>query len=273
MKRVTRLLLACLLLLGAVQASSMTTIQLRNRPADEVIPIVEPMLGAGDAISGHGYKIFLRASPQTQDEVREMIDAIDIAARMLQISVFQGSRQELDSLTLGGSLAIESGDANIRIGSESPDGAGSINYENGSVSASGSAQGTRLRRSSSPVHRLNVAEGNRGFIQAGAQRPYYGGDGSTVFQDVTTGFYVLPRVNGGRVTLQVSPFKKNLASSRGGTIETQSADTVISGRLGEWLPIGGIDEQSSRSSSAIGRSGSSDSQRSDRIWIKAELVR
>ena len=48
-----------LLLASAVQAdSSMTTLQLHNRPAEEIIPIVKPMLGDGRGDHGPGLQAF-----------------------------------------------------------------------------------------------------------------------------------------------------------------------------------------------------------------------
>ena len=74
-----------LLLASLVQADSITTIQLQNRPAEEVIPIVKPMLGADDAISGQGCKIFLRSSPETLARVRDMVEVLDTPAKILQV--------------------------------------------------------------------------------------------------------------------------------------------------------------------------------------------
>ena len=88
-------LLVLMLLASVVQAASITTIQLHNRPAVEIIPIVKPMLGANEVITGSGYKLFLRASPQSLEQVRDIIDALDAAAKILQVSVFQGSERDL----------------------------------------------------------------------------------------------------------------------------------------------------------------------------------
>jgi hypothetical protein len=98
MLRFYRFYLACpfllyLLLASTLHAASLTTIQLQNRPAEEIIPIVEPMLGAGEVITGQGFKIFLRASEETVDQVQQIVSAIDIASKVLQISVFQGSKR------------------------------------------------------------------------------------------------------------------------------------------------------------------------------------
>jgi len=241
-------LFALLLLISPAQADVVTTLQLHSRLAVEVIPIIEPMLAAGDKISGHGFKIFLRSSEQTLIRVQDMIEAIDIASKVLQISVRQGGSRELRSLGISGGISVGTDDASANI----------------------SAAATQQHQQGSPVHRLRVTEGTEGFIETGNQIALF--SGGTEFKKVTTGFYVLPRVHGDNVTLQVSPFKNSKSSTSGGSINTQQANTTISGRLGEWLLIGGVTEQVKRSQSGTSGYSSTQSSSDESIWIKAELI-
>ena len=272
MKRIC-MLLALMLLASAAQAASITTIQLNNRPAEEVIPIIKPMLDAGEVVTGSGYKLFLRASPQSLEQVRDIIDALDTAAKMLQVSVFQGSEQDLETRSVSGNLQIDNGNISVGIGNNNKNkSAGGISYNSGNLSGDINASTTHQRQTSNPVHQLRVSEGTEGFIQTGKQIPYLTGYSSTEYKDVTTGFYVLPRIRGDMVTLQISPFKNSLTKTGKGSIETQSARTTITGRIGEWLPLGGVTEQSKRSQSSIGSSSSSKSQSQHSIWIRADLI-
>ena len=273
MKRIC-MLLALMLMTSAAQAASITTIQLNNRLAAEIIPIIKPMLDAGEVITGSGYKLFLRASPQSLEQIRDIVDALDTAAKMLQVSVFQGSEQELETRRVSGNLQIDNGNTSVGIGnSNKNNSAGSISYNSGNVSGDIIAATRHQHQSSNPVHQLRVSEGTEGFIQTGKQIPYLTGYRNTEYKDVTTGFYVLPRVRGDMVTLQISPFKNSLAKAGIGSIDTQSARTTITGRIGEWLPVGGVTEQSKRSQSSIGSSSSTKSQSQQSIWIKADLIR
>ena len=258
--RLVYLLPALLFLLTSVQAQSITTIQLRNRPAAEIIPVVEPMLGDGDAVSGQGFKIFLRASPQTLAEIREMIDALDVAAKMLQISVFQGSTRGLAELGFGGDIRIDNGGARVRIEST----------------------GTRKRLEDNPIHQVRVSEGKEAYIETGAQIPYFSGarwiapeglTGGIEYNRVVTGFYVQPRIHadGGSVTLRISPFKQS--PGNGGGIATQAAHTTITGPIGEWLLLGGVSEQLQRAQSDGDTRISTRSRGNQSIWIKADLLR
>jgi len=271
-RRLCGLLTLSLLMLSAVQAASITTIQLQNRPAEEVIPIVKPLLGPGEVITASGFKLFLRASPASVEQVREIVDALDIAAKMLQIYVFQGSEKDLKTVAINGNLRIDSGNASVGVGSSGKQGAGNITYNSGKVSGDINANSSQTSQSSSPVHQLRVTEGTEGFIQTGNQVAYSSYNNGTEYKDVTTGFYVLPRIRGAGVTLKVRPFKNSQSNTRADSIETQSANTTISGRLGEWLPLGGVTEQFKRSQSGIGSSSSSEGSNRSSIWIRADLI-
>ena len=250
MPRIYLLSALALLVVSTVHAASIATIQLRNRPAAEVIPIVEPLLEPGDGISGQGFKIFLRAAPQTVEQVREVIDSLDTAAKTLMISVFQGSKRDLSKSAFSGRIQIE----------------------NGKVGADIAAGENRLSQESGPVHRLRVTEGSEGYIETGSRLPLFSGAGAQGYANATTGFYVLPRLHGDDVTLQISPFRNSLNRSGGGSIETLQADTTITGRLGEWLPLGGVTERTDRSQSDGVSQRSTRSNNEDSIWIRADLI-
>lgn len=280
-------LLLCLLTLLAspAQADSINTIQLQNRPAEEVIPIIKPMLGPNDSLTGQGFKLFLRSSPETLAQVKEMISSLDVAAQMLQISVFQGNDRDLRALSISGNVQVESGDANVSIGTrrnqDKKQGGGDVSYSTRNASAGASTISTRGRLRDNPIHQLRVTEGTEGYIETGEQIPYFSGAnwigpgavvGGVDYKDVTTGFYVLPRIHGDKVTMHVSPFKQSQSKTRGGDINTQSAKTTITGRMGEWLPIGGTTEQTQRSQSSTGSYTSTQSRNNESIWIKADPV-
>ncbi|MGI9237421.1 MAG: hypothetical protein ACR2QZ_08485 [Woeseiaceae bacterium] len=283
MKRLSKLL-GLVLLVSTVQADSLSTIQLQNRPAEEVIPIVTPMLGPNDAISGQGFKIFLRSSPATLARVRSMIDVLDTPAKILHVSVFQGSSQDLGAFGVDTNIQVEGGDASVEIGNERDndrDPGGTISY--GTTSGSASVSGTRTQKSlrDNPIHMVRVMEGTEAYIETGERIPYFSGPawhgrrvfaGAVEYEDAVTGFYVLPRVRGDNVILDVSPFKSSQSNMGGDAIDTQSATTTITGRVGEWLLIGGVSEQLERSQSTIGTTIATQSRADTGVWIKADLV-
>jgi type II secretory pathway component GspD/PulD (secretin) len=77
------------------------------------------------------------------------------------------------------------------------------------------------------------------------------------YRDVGSGFYVLPRIHGDIATLEITTQNDALSSdqsqSSGGApiMRTQNSTTVISGRLGEWIAVGGVVRQGSSDNSSI----------------------
>ena len=276
------LLLASLLLVSTVRADSVSVVQLQHRPAAEVVPVIAPMLGPNDAISGEGFKIFVRASAEGQQRVRSLVERLDTPARVLQVSVFQGSEHVLRELALRANVQIQRGDTTIDVGSgNEADGGGRIIYSTSGGSASVDAVATQRNLRDHPIHRVRVTEGKEAYIETGERIPYFAGvalrgrralAGGVQYENVVTGFYALPRIRGDNVVLEVSPFKSSRSDTGRGNVETQSATTTVTGRAGEWLFIGGVSEQAERTESAVASTYATQGSRNTGIWIKAELV-
>jgi len=275
-------LLGLVLLAIQAQAQSMMVIKLENRPAAEVIPIVQPMLRPGDAISGEGFKIFLRASPDTRASVQDMVGLLDAALKTLEVSVFQGSARNLRRLAGSASVQIDSGNVQVDVGDESDadaDGRSRLSTAVGSATVSGSSTQGSLREA--PVHRVRVTEGTEAYIETGQQIPYFyntavrgvrGFAAGVEYRNAVTGFYVLPRIRGENVVLDVSAHKSSRIKSGREDVATQSASTTVTGRIGEWLMIGGVTEQITRTDSTTGNTIRTEGGRDSGIWIRADLV-
>jgi len=70
-----------------VQADSIELITLQHRMAEDLMPLIQPVLQPGDAISGSGSQLILRASPATQAQVQRLLQELDRTPRNLVISV------------------------------------------------------------------------------------------------------------------------------------------------------------------------------------------
>jgi type II secretory pathway component GspD/PulD (secretin) len=276
------LLLGLVLLAFQAQAQSIVAIELENRPAAEVIPIIQPMLRPGDAISGEGFKIFLRASPDTRASVQDMVEYLDVALKTLEVSVFQGSARDLRRLAGRASVQIDSGNVQVDVGDErAADAAGSARFSTAGGSASVGGSSTQGSLSDTPVHRVRVTEGTEAYIETGQQIPYFfntavfgvrGYAAGVEYRDAVTGFYVLPRVRGENVVLDVSPYKSSRINSSRDDVATVSASTTVTGRIGEWLMIGAVTEQITRTDNSTGNTIRTEGGRDSGIWIRADLV-
>jgi hypothetical protein len=96
---------------------------------------------------------------------------------------------------------------------------------------------------------------------------------NTGFRDVEQGFYALPRVSGDSVTVQIAAQRDTLLDRDTGAARIQRVGSVISGRLGEWLELGGVTESmEGMDSGTITYRSSSGSDRR-RTFIKVEQLR
>lgn len=274
MMRAATLLLALLLAaLGgtaiAAAGDRLEIIELRNRPAEEVIPLVRPLLQPQDALTGTGYQLIIRAAPERIREVRELVRQLDQAQKNLLVTVSAGRAEDLRDREIGASGRIENERGSVTLGDTDEEGLHGTLRER-------STRGQATRASS-----LRVLEGQSAFIRTGGDVPYVTTaaiiTGNRVitssgveYRRVETGFYVTPRISGDRVYLHIRPVQQSLQSDQ--TIATQEAETTISGPVGEWITIGGVaEEERYESSGTVSRQWETRG-RDDAISVKVEVV-
>ena len=279
------ILVLTLLIATIAQAGELKIIQLHNRQADELIPVVQPLLDSGDAITGSGYQLIVRTSPQRFAQVEALVRQLDTQPQQLVISVRQGgsSGGSDEGYSASGSL----GTGRIRMGVETPNPnapGGSITTYGSNGSASVRAYSNDSQQSSNLSQRVMVLEGQWATINAGQVVPIqrqivtqtpYGSRVQTVteYADATSGFDVRPRLNGSEVTLEIAPYRRKLSSSGSGAIDTQSINSTVRGELGEWIEIGGANESGRGSDSGIGYSNRSERSDVRSVWLKVDLAR
>ncbi|MDO9372043.1 MAG: hypothetical protein Q7U07_05570, partial [Gammaproteobacteria bacterium] len=135
------------------------------------------------------------------------------------------------------------------------------------------------------AQQVQVLEGSAAFIEIGqsipvAERTVEGGGitdprlyNSITYKNVTAGFSILPRVNGSTVTLEVAPQRAAPSAQGGGSIDIAQMHTTVSGKLGEWIDIGGAVQEQSSDSSEILSSTRSLRNEGHRVFIKVEEVK
>ncbi|MCQ4297284.1 secretin [Pseudomonas stutzeri] len=234
----TLLLAASLSLCLPLQAAT-EIIQLNNRMAEDVIPVAESVLGNQGRVTAYGNQLIVNAPDSMISELRRVIDQLDVAPKRLLISV---DTQDSASSSAGGYQV----DGTIR--------SGDVEFETGRGETGGRDRVRIIRRSTNSrdggVQQVQASEGYPALIQVGQSVPLMtqGTDGygqiyqQTQYRDVLRGFYATATVHGDRVQITISSTRDRLAQGRSGVVEVQNADTRVSGRIGEWITIGGIDE-------------------------------
>ena len=270
------------------QNTVLEVIPLRYRMAQEVIPIIQQMLAREGSVSGFQGQLVVRTTPANLDEIKRILASIDTAPRQLLITVRQDADvdRSRSAAEVSGSVGGDHGRVTVP-GSQDPRG-GSVVLRNDDDSVRLQVLEGTGSQSDRNTQSVRVLEGREAFIGVGqsvpvrerqVQRSVVGGRvveqvvESTQYRDATTGFYVLPRVSGDRVTLDISAQRESLSRPVQGGVNVQSVVTTISGRLGEWMEIGGIGQDASgRQSVLLGRTTTT-ARDSQRVLIKVEEAR
>ena len=247
-------LLACLFVgLTALAAPAsaeypLTIIDLQHRLPEEIVPMLEPLAGPDGVVTGANASLFVRASPARLADIRAALARIDVPARNLILEVRRASTRERS----GQSVAVG---VNERVGDHGRVRIGGPGRQTGI--AAGSGQQTISR---DVLQRVRVLDGGQALISTGSEQPMgyrevlVGPNGAQVrsgvgYAGVDTGFYARPRVNGDRVTVDIDSRSGEFGG--GGRIETSALHTQVSGRLGEWLPLGSSRDAGARRGSGL----------------------
>ena len=263
---------------AGAQQMQIEVIDLNNRMPDEVIRVIRPLLVPGGSVTGSGDKLIVKTTPANLQDIRNILAAIDKPARRLMITVTQGI-----STSAAGSQRSYSGrigNEEVSISSGGPDDAdvtgNHIEFRAVDRNSNNNSRGG---------YTIQALEGEPAFIHSGVSVPLatqttrITPNGTIVtnttreYRDVGSGFYVLPRLNGDRVTLMISTEQSSVNSGQGPAFNIQNVQTTVSGRLGEWLEIGGIGQVRSSSSSSTLSSANFQTHESRPVLIKVEEIR
>ena len=286
--RIAGLLVACAALAAtsALAQSVLEVITLRYRTADQVIPLLQPLVDRDGSLSGMQNQLIVRTSPANLAEIRKILDQVDAKPRQLLITV----RQDVDLETARRETALSGrvglgNSASIAVPGRPVRNDGLVvQAGSGDTQVRGRVYARDVSASDANTQRVQVLEGNVAFIRVGQSVPVpsqqvvqtpYGTQivQSTQFRDFNTGFQVLPRVAGDTVTVEINP-QRDRAGRYPGAGNIQSVSTVVSAPLGEWMEIGGASESGSVQSSAnLSRRSETGTERRSVLLMVQEVVR
>ncbi len=280
--RMTGWFLAAALFWSAValaQQSVLEVIDLKYRNAQEVLPVLRPFVAKEGSISALNNQLIVRTTPRNLAELRKILDGIDKRPRSLIVTVSQDV--DLSSRGTGGDLAGTIGDAAASV---TLPGAPSRRTQGGAV-GNGRAEARVFSSRSAGTERggqtVQVLEGNAAFIRIGQSAPISTRQviqtpqgprviDSTQIRDAMSGFYARPRTNGDQVTVEISGSRDKFIDPATGAASIQRVDTIVSGRLGEWIELGGATQSSASEESGIAYRSSEASRDERRLYLKVE---
>ena len=267
--------LLCLLLsTPAISDYPIEVIELKSRPLDEILPVIQPFVGADGTVTGMGNNLVIKASPARMKEIRQLLVTLDRPPRRLVISVGKQGDMTQSSSGYRAKADIKAGDSRFSLNTPG--------YPDDSSRAHVQIHDNTLQGGRTSRHRVQALEGRPAYINSGSRMPlrtsdrYYDQDmpyqrHSTQLQDVTGGFYVVPRLNGDEVTLEIMQHDDR-PGQRHGAINTQNIGTAVRGRLGEWVELGGVDTSSNSQEGGLGQAVNSQASDVQGIKVKVECL-
>jgi len=260
--------LVCVFATSLAQADSIEVLSLKQRSAEELMPIIRPMLSENEAVSGTGYQLIIRAPADRMAQLKNMVDKLDGAVQQVRITVWRASREEVEAEALRAKTRI------------------AVTGDDVDVAVRARVSSTRARAGAEDRYSVTTLEGTPALVRTGVSVPVPGGYGyygppraignvvspGLWYQDVTSGFYALARVQDDNVTLQTSPQREALSRKGNGIINTDAVVTTVRGRLGEWMELGGTGGSSNDRSTGITHSTRARESELTSYWVKVELA-
>jgi len=273
-------LAALLLCVGAGVALAQTVVEvipLQYRGGEQVIPVIRPLLGPDSSVSGFQNQLVIRATPAELAQVRRVLAGIDTAPRRLLITVRQDADSDRSRREAEISGSIGNDNARVTIPGSGSRSGGNVVLREGDDRLRARVVDTQRSGSSGSTQSIQVLEGRSAFIRIGESRPVRSRQvvrtivngqvvdrvvEGTEYRNADIGFSVLPRLQGDIVTLDIDPRNESFDDARRGTVNVQRLTTTVSGRLGEWIDLGGItDSRSDERSVLLGRSSTRTDER------------
>lgn len=232
-------LMAVLLLAGMALAhagSNAVVIHLKHRPADEIIPLIQPIIEKeGGVVTGSGYKLIVEQPDKDAARIKGLINEIDLPPQRLLITV-EHTLHASPAPAAPGSTRIISTDNDSDADKRHSDHKATHVYH------------TRPRNEKQP-QQIRVMEGHWASIQVTQRIPVVEGYAGVVngqdqllntitYKELVTGFAVRAWVQGDQVVVDIAPRREKLDPGQGGVIDTQEARTTVNGKLGQWIDIG-----------------------------------
>ena len=244
-------------------------IELRSRFPEDVIPVLAPLAGPEGTLVGSGNSLFVRASPERLADIRRALVALDQPPRSLLIQVRQSGSGESSGVAAGARVDESwgrDGSGRVRVGPPGPPG------------ISGGVRAGRRATDRSLSQEVRALDGRPAFVSIGQDSPVpwrevqsdpRGGvtvRQGTAFRSAASGFYVVPRLRGDTVTLDISA--GTAVPDRRGGIATSSAESQVRGRLGEWISVGSSVGSGSTTSAGLLYGGQASRRDEGRIELR-----
>jgi len=236
------LVVAAVLPCGFLLAAEVDVIKVQYRRAAELVPVVQTLLSTGGTVtvSERTNSLVVVDTPEAIQRVHAYLERFDQAVAQVRIRVrfdTTGADEERSVAVRG---RYSSDDLSVATGGKRRDG----------VDISVSDRERRQRSYSESF--VTAMSGSPAFIITGKEIPYQHGSpffrryapggATTTWQNVESGFEVTPTIMGDTVHLKIVP-RLAYDDRQDAVIRFFAAQTEVTAPLGQWVEIGGVDDQ------------------------------
>lgn len=264
-------------------AGEIHTILLKHRTAQEIIPLIRPLLGPNDVVGGTGYRLLVHTSEANLRDIERTLSQLDVARRSFtltaQLVPTADAGRILRELTEKNQASDE-----IRIKLSRNTVANEGPVAGGDAPTDSLRYRTKRRtetHSDNRTQTLRAQNGQRVFIRVGQSIPYltviksFSGTAPSIsqgveFQNITTGFDIVPQLQGELVNLSISPRIVAFETLVSGPTNREIPVMTIAVKLGEWIDLGKIDGNDDEIHRAILESAESTAGERYTILLKVE---
>ncbi|MDH4025450.1 MAG: hypothetical protein OEU57_08535 [Desulfuromonadales bacterium] len=267
------------------QASAeMRLFELQHRPVGELAEMVRSLLGEEARVATDRNTLVVNASPSALDEVARLVDSYDRSKQMLRVTIEQGKTLSGHERGVSTSGRLQNDDSRIVIGSsgkKSPEGGSTIIVDSGQNRLKLRGTDSRYRESRQVSQFVSVLEGEPALVSVGRAVPFTsqmltywrqhpGFIATTSYENVDTGFEVLPTLYNGMVEIEVRPFMASLDRDNPQQIVFHELATKVNVPVGAWYELGGHMQAQDDLSREILGAGRGSAQNGSSVRVKVE---
>lgn len=256
--------LGSLLWLAGVQAEPvMTVIAMRHAQPEQALPLIARLLKADETATGFRGQLIIHASPDSLLKVRRLLEDIDRAPRNLWVQVSDRLAHNASGTAVeaGSRLGDERG--RVAVG-DTPGRSDHLTLRAGAGQS---------RRDEQLSQQIRAVEGYPAFIARAQTVPVarVRGPGGTqvITQTAEQGFFVTARLQGTQVFIDLSASHDRLEAAR---LESRRTVTTVSGRLGEWIAVSGLDDSHTENRQSLTGTRSHHGDSSGTLWLRVQLA-
>jgi type II secretory pathway component GspD/PulD (secretin) len=258
--------------------------ELQHRPVVELAEMVRSLLGDEARVAAYRNTLAVNASPVALEEVARLVASYDRSRQMLRVTIEQGKTFSGQERSIRVSGRLQNDDGRIVFG---PSGKKTAEEDSRMVINSGQS---RLKVRGSDSHHqesrqvsqfVSVLEGEPARISVGRAVPFTSQMltycrqhpafvATTSYENVDTGFEVLPTLYNGMVEMDVRPFMAFLDRDNPQQIVFHELGTKVNIPVGSWYELGGSLQAQDGLSREILGAGRGGGEKVSSIRVKVE---